>query len=87
MVPLGTEHVALSKRIFRLSQCAFSIVLNFWQRGGSYNRVQRTLSGRTRANPTPIGSNQTRLIRNLALNGPSFFSTGEIPSRSILLTV
>jgi hypothetical protein len=28
-VPLGTAYVTLSKRIFRLNQCVFSIVLNF----------------------------------------------------------
>jgi hypothetical protein len=28
VVPLGTARVALSKRIFRLNQCVFSIVLN-----------------------------------------------------------
>jgi len=29
VVPLGTAHVALSKRMFRFNQCVFSIVLNF----------------------------------------------------------
>ncbi len=48
MLTLGTGHVALSKRIFRLNQCAFSIVLNFWQRGGSCNRGRRTQSGISR---------------------------------------
>ncbi len=28
---LRTAHVGLSKRIFRLNQCMFSIVLDFWQ--------------------------------------------------------
>jgi hypothetical protein len=49
VVTLRTAHVALSKRIFRLNQCAFWIVLNFWQRGGSCNRGQRTLAGKSRA--------------------------------------
>jgi hypothetical protein len=57
VVTLGTERVAVSKRIFQLNQCAFSIVLNFWRRGGSYNRGQRTLAGKSRANPTTISFN------------------------------
>ena len=48
---LGTAHVGLSKRIFRLNQLMFSIVLNFWQRAGSYSRWRRTLSGKSGANP------------------------------------
>jgi len=48
---LRTAHVGVSKRIFRLNQCMFSIVLSFWQRAGSYNRWRRTLSGKSGANP------------------------------------
>jgi hypothetical protein len=45
VVTLRTAHVALSKRIFRLNQCTFWIVLNSWQRGGSYNRGQVDRAG------------------------------------------
>jgi hypothetical protein len=44
VVPLGTVHVAVSKRIFRFNQCVFSIVLNFGvsvdEIAGDHNQVR-----------------------------------------------
>jgi hypothetical protein len=51
-------HVALSKRIFRLNQCVFSIVLSYWQNDANFNRGRRTISGQSGTNPESLKSSR-----------------------------
>jgi hypothetical protein len=72
VVPLGTVHVAVSKRIFRFNQCVFSIVLNFGvsvdEIAGDHNQVRvRRISACLI--PVNVRDTDSKLIRSCFFMG------------------